>query len=89
MQTEGQLSPLREKRSRALDKLAGWPNSSGQLVSFDPLGALMILDNLFNLLGGTGTALVMFGILAFVGAPAFTAVACPTHPLRRVQPRGR
>jgi len=61
-----------------------------QLVSFDPLTEpTMILDNLFGLLGGTGTAAVMFTILAFIGAPAFTSVACPTNALRRIQPRGR
>lgn len=49
----------------------------------------MILDNLFGLLGGTGTAAIMFGILAFVGAPALTSVACPSNALRRLQPRGR
>jgi hypothetical protein len=49
----------------------------------------MILDNLFGMLGGTGTAAIMFAILAFVGAPAFSSVACPTNHLRRLQPRGR
>ena len=49
----------------------------------------MILDNLFGLLGGTGTAAIMFAILTFVGAPAMTAVACPSNALRRLQPRGR
>lgn len=49
----------------------------------------MILDNLFGMLGGTGTALMMFVILAFVGAPAMSAVACPSNALRRLQPRGR
>jgi hypothetical protein len=49
----------------------------------------MMLDNLFNTLGGTGTAAVMFGILTFLGVPAFTSVACPTNALRKMQPRGR
>ena len=49
----------------------------------------MILDNLFGMLGGTGTAAIMFAILAFVGAPAMSAVACPSNALRRLQPRGR
>jgi hypothetical protein len=49
----------------------------------------MILDNLFGMLGGTGTAAIMFAILAFVGAPALGAVACPATGLRRLQPRGR
>jgi hypothetical protein len=49
----------------------------------------MILDNLFGLLGGTGTAAVMFAILAFIGTPAMTSVACPTNALRKIQPRGR
>ena len=49
----------------------------------------MILDNLFGMLGGTGTAAIMFAILAFVGAPAVGSVACPSNALRRLQPRGR
>ncbi len=34
----------------------------------------MLLDNLFTLLGGPGTALVCFGIVVFLGAPAAAAV---------------
>ena len=49
----------------------------------------MILDNLFGMLGGTGTAAVLFVILAFVGTPAVNSVACPTNALRKIQPRGR
>ena len=49
----------------------------------------MILDNLFNTLGGVGTAMLMFAILAFVGSPAIGSVACPSNALRRLQPRGR
>lgn len=49
----------------------------------------MILDNLFSTLGGPGTAMIMFAILAFVGTPALTSVACPSSSLRRMQPRGR
>jgi hypothetical protein len=49
----------------------------------------MILDNLFGMLGGTGTAAVLFAILAFVGTPAVSSVACPTNALRKIQPRGR
>lgn len=49
----------------------------------------MILDNLFGMLGATGTAAIMLAILSFAGAPAVTAVACPSNALRRLQPRGR
>jgi hypothetical protein len=48
----------------------------------------MILDNLFSMLGGTGTAMALFGILAFVGTPAIGAVACPMSQLRRLQRGG-
>ena len=43
----------------------------------------MILDNLFSTLGGMGTAAVMMGILAMIGAPAMRSVACPSTALRR------
>jgi hypothetical protein len=43
----------------------------------------MILDNLFTTLGGTGTAAILFGMLAMIGAPAFRSVACPSHAIRR------
>lgn len=43
----------------------------------------MILDNLFATLGGPGTAAVLFGILAMIGAPAMRSVACPSHAIRR------
>ncbi len=50
----------------------------------------MMLDNLFPALGGVGTAVALFVVLAIVGSPAIGAVACPaTHPLRKLQPRGR
>lgn len=49
----------------------------------------MILDNLFITLGGPGTAAFLFAILAFIGTPAVSAVACPSNALRRIQPRGR
>lgn len=49
----------------------------------------MILDNLFSMMGGLGTAVALFGVLAFLGTPAIGAVACPTSALRRMQPRGR
>ncbi|MBX3209112.1 MAG: hypothetical protein KF764_29030 [Labilithrix sp.] len=49
----------------------------------------MLLDNLFTMLGGLGTAAALFGILAFLGTPAIGAVACPSNALRRLQPRGR
>ena len=49
----------------------------------------MMLDNLFSMLGGVGTAAALFVILAFLGTPAIGAVACPSNALRRFQPRGR
>lgn len=49
----------------------------------------MLLDNLFAMLGGVGTAAALVAILAFVGTPAIGAVACSSSALRRFQPRGR
>jgi hypothetical protein len=49
----------------------------------------MILDNLFSTLGGIGTSLMMFAILAFVGTPAMASVACRSSAFCRMQPRGR
>jgi hypothetical protein len=49
----------------------------------------MMLDNLFSALGGVGTAVALVVVLAILGTPAIGAVACPTNPLRKVQPRGR
>ena len=50
----------------------------------------MLLDNLFSMLGGVGTAAALFIILAILGAPAIGAVACPASSfLRRLHPRGR
>ena len=49
----------------------------------------MMLDNLFSMLGGVGTAVALFVILAFLGTPAIGAVACPSNALRRLHPRGR
>lgn len=46
----------------------------------------MMLDNLFNILGGTTTSAILFGIVAFVGVPALSAVLCPAgfyRPLSR------
>lgn len=45
----------------------------------------MILDNLFSILGGVGTAVALFSILAVVGSPVLGSVACPTTQLRRLQ----
>ena len=45
----------------------------------------MILDNLFTMLGGVGTAAFLFGIIAFIGAPVVGSVACPATSLRRLQ----
>ena len=49
----------------------------------------MLLDNLFSIVGETGTALILFAILGFVASPAVSSVVCPAHTLRRLQPRGR
>lgn len=45
----------------------------------------MLLDNLFPVLGGTGTAAALFAIVAFVGIPAVGVVFCPRmrRPLQR------
>jgi multisubunit Na+/H+ antiporter MnhB subunit len=43
----------------------------------------MMLDNLFPMLGGTGTAVFLMGILAPIGAVTANAVFCPRLPMRR------
>lgn len=48
----------------------------------------MLLDNLFSLMGGSGTAAVLFGIVAFIGFPAAATVMCPKSAYMRLQ-RGR
>lgn len=48
----------------------------------------MALDNLFSMLGGTGTAAVLLGIVAFAGFPAFSLLVCPRGIYQRLQ-RGR
>ena len=45
----------------------------------------MLLDNLFAMLGGTGTAAILFGIVAFVGMPAAATVMCPRSAYTRLQ----
>ena len=46
----------------------------------------MLLDNLFAMIGGSGTSLILLGILAFFGFPAMGAVLCPASTaLRRLQ----
>lgn len=37
----------------------------------------MLLDNLFAMMGGVGTAAALLGILAVIGVPAIGSVACP------------
>lgn len=49
----------------------------------------MILDNLFTMLGGTGTAAVLFGIVAFVGFVPASSVMCPASQLSQRLSRGR
>lgn len=45
----------------------------------------MALDNLFSMLGGTGTAALLLGIVAFAGFPAFSALVCPRSLYQRLQ----
>ncbi len=49
----------------------------------------MILDNLFSMVGGVGTAGMLFGIVAFVGFAPVSALFCPHAAWKRLQPRGR
>lgn len=45
----------------------------------------MILDNLFSVLGATGTASVLFAIVSLVGVPAAATVMCPRSAYTRLQ----
>jgi hypothetical protein len=45
----------------------------------------MLLDNLYSMMGATGTASILFGILAFVGMPAAATVMCPRGAYVRLQ----
>ena len=45
----------------------------------------MILDNLFSMLGATGTAAILFGIVTFIGLPAAATVMCPKSAYTRLQ----
>ncbi len=45
----------------------------------------MLLDNLYSMMGVTGTASLLFGILAFVGVPAVATVMCPKGTYARLQ----
>jgi hypothetical protein len=45
----------------------------------------MLLDNLYSMMGVTGTASILFAILAFVGIPAAATVMCPKGPYARLQ----
>lgn len=49
----------------------------------------MILDNLFTMLGGTGTAAVLFGIVAMVGFVPMSSVICPMSQLSQRIAKGR
>jgi len=44
----------------------------------------MLLDNLFSILGGTGTAMMLFGIVAFLGVAPASSVMCPRQALSRM-----
>ena len=66
------------------------PDGRSELGARKGLGSDdMILDNLFTSFGGVGTAAMLVSILAFLGAPAIGAIACPMSQLRKLQPRGR
>lgn len=45
----------------------------------------MILDNLFSMLGVTGTAAILFAIVSIVGFPAAATVMCPKSAYTRLQ----
>ncbi len=45
----------------------------------------MLLDNLYSMMGATGTASVLFGIIAFLGMPAAASVMCPKSAYVRLQ----
>ncbi|MDB4946283.1 MAG: hypothetical protein JWP97_5817 [Labilithrix sp.] len=45
----------------------------------------MLLDNLFDVLGPTGTASILFGIVTLVGVPAAATVMCPKSAYARLQ----
>ena len=45
----------------------------------------MLLDNLFAILGGAGTAAILFGIVTLIGFPAAAAVMCPKSAYTRLQ----
>jgi hypothetical protein len=45
----------------------------------------MLLDNLYSMMGATGTASILFAILAFVGVPAAATVMCPKGTYSRLQ----
>ena len=85
----------REKRH--VRRLTNWPPGQ-KILAGQPIllgsretgkkEAPMILDNLFSMLGGVGTAAMLIGILTLIGSPAIGAVACPANGLRRLQ-RGR
>jgi len=71
-----------------LTKPAGRPKHTGRLASFfKPVQetADMLLDNLYSMMGATGTASLLFAILAFVGMPAVATVMCPKSAYSRLQ----
>lgn len=45
----------------------------------------MLLDNLFAMVGSTGTVSILFGIIAFIGMPAAATVMCPKSAYSRLQ----
>ena len=45
----------------------------------------MLLDNLFAMVGSTGTPAILFGLAAFIGMPAAATVMCPKSAYTRLQ----
>lgn len=45
----------------------------------------MLLDNLFAMVGTSGTAAILFGIVTFIGMPAAATVMCPKSAYTRLQ----
>jgi hypothetical protein len=75
-----------------LTKPARRPKHTGQAVGIRrwpfflaPESSPMLLDNLYSMMGATGTASILFAIIAFVGFPAAATVMCPKSAYVRLQ----
>ena len=49
----------------------------------------MLLDNVFPMLGGVGTAAALMGIITLLSTPVLGHLVCPLSQLKRIPPRGR